>query len=169
MRPRARLARAGLIGCLLLGAGLCSACAPTSPPTSAGASVSSDPGRGDAVWLSFSRTDGRAATLDRVVVTHDGLVVVTPDGGTAVRHQLDTDQLEALRRQVDEADIPSRTGTYLGSGATGYEYLISADGSFVDADEAHTPEQLRGLVDTLNAFADTPGPSPFPAAGAGTS
>ena len=114
--------------------------------------VSDDPGRLDAPFVTLMRSGGLDPTLERLVVSGRGLVVVTHDDGSYGERQLTEAEFGAVVDAVHQADLGALASSYPAEGADMYEYTVIADGTHVTASEVAIPESMRRLVDLLEPY-----------------
>ena len=129
---------------------------PTGTTTGPVAVPSSDPGRSQALLVRLVRSGGFAGFVDRVVVTEDGRVRVTPHGAAPEVFTLRARQLVRLRTALRAADLPGLKPGYPAPGADMFEYAVTADGVTVTATETAVPAALRPVIGILLGYLAAP-------------
>lgn len=168
-----------VVGVVVCVAGLAGCAGERSAPMvsgSSGASVSSDPSRGEGVWLSVSRSGGVAGEYSTVVVLQNGRVVTgdkdySSDSGMSLSASsqsappqvslvpspssvwLSKPELDKLRESVKGVDWTTLAEqSFSPECCDMFEYTVIVDGESVSFSEAQVPAGVGEVLSQVGRF-----------------
>lgn len=126
-----------------------------SRPTST--NMSTDPGRDQAVWFSYTKSGGFAGDYATLRILYNGTVIVDNTNGAKnpskiYKFTLTEEELNSLKEAIQTADLPDEDVTYVSNGADMFNYTLIMDGHSVEADDGSIPQSLAPLFGMLNSY-----------------